>query len=134
MNTATWVRILDDETVWISHSANTLGKDMNPISLPPAIGKGIYSMWYTLKLSPAFSYNALGYLNENLTQNILVRKNKVHLYKNDIYFIHISYTQLQNMTTVSNHKKAQKLFHRTRSAASQQLKTYILSGIGKRFT
>ena len=28
-----------DETDCISHSTNTLGKDMNPIILPPAMGK-----------------------------------------------------------------------------------------------
>ena len=28
-----------NETVYISHSTNTLGKDMNPSILPPAIGK-----------------------------------------------------------------------------------------------
>ena len=38
MNTATRVQILD-ETDCISHSTNTLGKGMNPISLPPAMGK-----------------------------------------------------------------------------------------------
>ena len=35
---ATHVQILG-ETDWISHSTNTLGKGMNPISLPPAMGK-----------------------------------------------------------------------------------------------
>ena len=38
MNTATQVQILD-ETDCISHSTNTLGKGMNPIILPPAMGK-----------------------------------------------------------------------------------------------
>ena len=38
MNTATRVQILD-ETGCISHSTNTLGKGMNPIILPPAMGK-----------------------------------------------------------------------------------------------
>ena len=38
MDTATWVIILD-ETDSISHSYNTLGKGMNPITLPPAMGK-----------------------------------------------------------------------------------------------
>ena len=38
MDTATRVQILD-ETDSISHSTNTLGKDMNPIILPPAMGK-----------------------------------------------------------------------------------------------
>ncbi len=38
MNTATQVQILDD-TDCISHSTNTLGKGMNPIILPPAMGK-----------------------------------------------------------------------------------------------
>ena len=45
-------------------------------------------MWYSLRLPPALSYNAFGYLNDNQTQNILVRKNKVHL-DYDIDFIHI---------------------------------------------
>ena len=34
----TQVQILD-ETDYISHSTNTLEKDMNPIILPPAMGK-----------------------------------------------------------------------------------------------
>ena len=34
----TRVQILD-ETDYISHSTNTLGKGMNPIILPPAMGK-----------------------------------------------------------------------------------------------
>ena len=38
MNTATRVQILD-EADYISHSTNTLGKGMNPIILPPAMGK-----------------------------------------------------------------------------------------------
>ena len=38
MDTATRVQILD-ETDRISHSINTLGKGMNPIILPPAMGK-----------------------------------------------------------------------------------------------
>ena len=38
MNTTTRVQILD-ETDCISHSTNILGKGMNPIILPPAIGK-----------------------------------------------------------------------------------------------
>ena len=38
MDTTTRVQILD-ETDCISHSTNTLGKDINPIILPPAIGK-----------------------------------------------------------------------------------------------
>ena len=38
MNTATRVQILD-ETDCISHSTNTLGKGMNPIIFPPAMGK-----------------------------------------------------------------------------------------------
>ena len=38
MDTATRVQILD-ETDCISHSTNTLGKGMNPIILPPALGK-----------------------------------------------------------------------------------------------
>ena len=38
VETATRVQILD-ETDCISHSTNTLGKGMNPIILPPAMGK-----------------------------------------------------------------------------------------------
>ena len=38
IDTATRVQILD-ETDCISHSTNTLGKGMNPIILPPAMGK-----------------------------------------------------------------------------------------------
>ena len=38
MDTATRVQILD-ETDCISHNTNTLGKGMNPIILPPAMGK-----------------------------------------------------------------------------------------------
>ena len=34
----TWVQILD-ETDSISHSTNTLGKGMNQLILPPAMGK-----------------------------------------------------------------------------------------------
>ena len=37
-DTATRVQILD-ETDSISHSTNTLGKGMNPIFLPPVMGK-----------------------------------------------------------------------------------------------
>ena len=38
MDTATRVQILD-ETDCISHKTNTRGKGMNPIILPPAMGK-----------------------------------------------------------------------------------------------
>ena len=38
MNTAIRVQFLD-KTDCISHSTNTLGKGMNPIILPPAMGK-----------------------------------------------------------------------------------------------
>ena len=38
MDTATRVQILD-ETDCISHSTNTLGKRINPIILPPTMGK-----------------------------------------------------------------------------------------------
>ena len=38
MDTATRVQILD-ETDCISHRTNTVGKGMNPIILPPAMGK-----------------------------------------------------------------------------------------------
>ena len=38
MDTATRVQILN-KTDCISHSTNTLGKGMNPIILPPAMGK-----------------------------------------------------------------------------------------------
>ena len=45
----------------------------------------LYCVWYPLRLPLAFSYNALGFRKENLTQNISVRKNKVRLDKHDIY-------------------------------------------------
>ena len=38
MDTATQVQTLD-EIDYISYSTNTLGKSMNPIILPPAMGK-----------------------------------------------------------------------------------------------
>ena len=38
MDTAKRIQTLD-ETDYISHSTNTLGKGMNPIILPPAMGK-----------------------------------------------------------------------------------------------
>ena len=38
MDTATRVQILT-KTDCISHSTNTLGKGINPINLPPAMGK-----------------------------------------------------------------------------------------------
>ena len=38
IDSATRVQILDD-TDCISHSTNTLGKGMNPIILPPVMGK-----------------------------------------------------------------------------------------------
>ena len=38
MDMVTRVQILD-ETAYISHDANTLEKGMNPILLPPAMGK-----------------------------------------------------------------------------------------------
>ena len=38
MDTATRVQILD-ETNCTSHSTNTIGKGMNPIILPPAMGR-----------------------------------------------------------------------------------------------
>ena len=38
MDMATRVQILK-ESDWISHSTNTLGKSMNRIILPPAMGK-----------------------------------------------------------------------------------------------
>ena len=38
MDTATRVQIMD-ETDYISHRTNTLWKGMNPIILPPALGK-----------------------------------------------------------------------------------------------
>ena len=38
MDTATRVQILDQANC-ISHSTNTLGKGMDPIILPPAMGK-----------------------------------------------------------------------------------------------
>ena len=38
MNTTTRIQIID-ETDCISHIINTFGKGMNPIILPPAMGK-----------------------------------------------------------------------------------------------
>ena len=38
MDTVTWVQILD-ETDGISHGTNNIGNGMNPIILPPAMGK-----------------------------------------------------------------------------------------------
>ena len=38
MDMVIWVQILD-QAVCISHSANTFGKGMNPIILPPTMGK-----------------------------------------------------------------------------------------------
>ena len=38
MDMATWVQNLD-KTDYISHCTNTHGKGMNPIILPPAMGK-----------------------------------------------------------------------------------------------
>ena len=38
VGSASWVQILN-EAVWISHSANTLGRVMNPTILLPGIGK-----------------------------------------------------------------------------------------------
>ena len=38
MDTVTRVQILD-ETDCISHCSNTLGKGMNPVNLPPSMGK-----------------------------------------------------------------------------------------------
>ena len=45
MNTATRVQILDD-AVCISHSANTLGKGMNPTILPQAVGNIVDQTWF----------------------------------------------------------------------------------------
>ena len=74
-------------------------------------------VWYSWRLPPAFSYNALGYLKGTQTQNILVRKNKVHLDYNDIHFIHIYRTHdYKTLHGVPNYKMAQKLFHRTNCA------------------
>ena len=42
MDTATRVQIID-ETDCISHSTNTLGNGMNPIILPPVMGRADYS-------------------------------------------------------------------------------------------
>ena len=39
INSARGVMVILDETDCISHSTNTLGKGMNPIILPPAMGK-----------------------------------------------------------------------------------------------
>ena len=38
MNMVNWVQILD-ETVYISHNANTLGKSINLIIIPLAMGR-----------------------------------------------------------------------------------------------
>ncbi len=35
-----------EETDCISHSTNTLGKGMNPIILPPAMGKIVGQTWF----------------------------------------------------------------------------------------
>ena len=43
MDLSTRVQILD-KAVCISHSANTLGKGMHPATLPPAMGKYIYTL------------------------------------------------------------------------------------------
>ena len=45
MDTATRVQILN-EADYISNSTNTLGKGMNPIILPPAIGKIVGQTWF----------------------------------------------------------------------------------------
>ena len=47
MDTVTRVQILD-ETDCISHSTNTLGKGMNPIILPPAMGIVGQTMFFSL--------------------------------------------------------------------------------------
>ena len=48
MDTATRVQILD-EADCISHGTNTLGKGMNPIILPPAMGKIVgQTMFFSL--------------------------------------------------------------------------------------
>ena len=51
----------------------------NPYLVTFFEGIEIYSVWYSLRLAPVFYYNALGFLNDDLTQNISVRKNKVRL-------------------------------------------------------
>ena len=59
MDTVRRVQILD-ETDWISHSTNTLGKRMNPIILPPAMGNTVWAcQWPSSQplSSPQFSHN-----------------------------------------------------------------------------
>ena len=48
-----------------------------------------------------------------------------HFNKNDIYFIHIYYTQLQNMTNVPNHKKVYKSYLSEQVMLMAAVKTYI---------
>ena len=61
MDTATRVQILD-QAHGISHSTNTLGKGMNPIILPPAIGKvgqtGFYSLGEASSLGEGKTLNS----------------------------------------------------------------------------
>ena len=67
--------------------------------------------WYLWKLPQAFSYNALGFLNGNLTSNISRRKNKVHLDKSDISYMHILHTITKRdkvSQTVKKKKKKKK--------------------------
>ena len=88
-----------------------------------------------MKLPLAFSYNALGYLNNNLTQNVSVRKYKVYLGYNNMYFIHIYSTHnYKTWQRSQNIKKVTKAVSWNKKCWMQQLKTYIFSGVGKRFT
>ena len=64
MDTVTRVQILD-ETDYISHSTNTLGKGMNPIILPPAMGKIVeQTMFFSLGESTGLGEGKT--LNSNL--------------------------------------------------------------------
>ena len=64
MVTASRVQILD-ETHCISHSTNTLGKGMNPIILPPAMGKIVGQTGF-FSLGEATSLGERKTLNSNL--------------------------------------------------------------------
>ena len=67
------------------------------------------------------------FLNENLTQNILVRKNKVHLDYNDIHFKHTYILDIiiKHDKLSPNYKKGTKAVPQNRQCRLQGLKTYI---------
>ena len=65
-------------------------------------------VWYSLKLPPAFSYYAVGYLNDNLTHNISVSRLQRYT-----FYAHILHTITKHDKSVPNYKKVQKQFHRT---------------------